>query len=98
VPGPLDVAAARSPLSIGRNLDFNLWVDDFIKGGNTGQPKLKQGQIVYRSPNQKPLLTLDLDNLGIHKYSPAPRVYREDKIATFTVDLHCTKVRAHWGA
>jgi hypothetical protein len=74
------------------------WFDDFVVKGNCDEGKEKSGKLTLLSPNQQPLASISLFNLGIFRIGSLDSDAGEDKLKLARASLYCERMEFKLGA
>jgi len=74
------------------------WFDDFVVKGNCDEGKEKSGKLTLLSPNQQPLASISLSNLGIFRIGSLDSDAGEDKLKLARASLYCEHMEFKLGA
>jgi len=74
------------------------WFDDFVVKGNCGEDKEKSGTLKLLSPNQQPLASIALFNLGIFRLGSIDSEAGMDGRKLARAELYCERMEFKLGA
>ena len=74
------------------------WFEDFVVRGNSTGDKEKSGTLTLLSPNQQPLASIKLFNLGIFRLGAIDSAVDSDRLKLATAGLYCERMELKLGA